>query len=195
MVSSRAVVAIVKKPKVLLLGLILSAVGYVAFCLAYDRYEEWRHTRPQRLEAKRQAYLNQKVRGRVSDADAQSAVFRTTYVAYCGNVRQEWEYKAGVLTYRAWNERDVLVHNVSVSPDDLQRSLLLDILNLVVKQQLWRQSDVFPAQVTLDGGAKGYEFTVGGKTGRFKVVNSSPEHLDLFEFKCGKLLGALREAH
>ncbi len=45
-----------------------------------------------------------------------------------------------------------------------------------------------PERLLMDGGEDGYEFTVGGHTGRFKVINSSPGGLILFRHKCWRLM-------
>jgi len=187
-------VMIKKRNIVLIAGaLLILGGGYALFCVIYDRYEERCRTRPQRVEAKRQEHLNQQVSGYLEDDAMRSAAFRMISVEYFGGYLREWEYADGSVVYR---ERPGMpgtpVASVPIQLDENQRLLFADVLNLVVKQELWNQSDL--QQLAADGGEQTYEFSVSGHSGQFKVINIDPPHLDIFRHKCWKLMESLKEA-
>jgi len=144
------------------------------------------------MEAERQARLNQRVHGYISDRAAGFATFRMTSMEYFGGYLREWEYADGSAVYR---ERPGMpgtpVASVTIPLDENQRLLFADILNLVVKQELWNQPDL--QQLAADGGEQTYDFFVSGHSGHFKVINIEPPHLDIFHHKCWRLMESLKE--
>ena len=112
---------------------------------------------------------------------------------YFGGYTQEWEYADDSAIYR---ERPGMpgtpVASAAIQLDENQRLLLADILNLVVKQELWNQSDL--QQLADDGGEQTYEFSVSDHSGQFKVINIESPHLDVFCHKCWKLMESIKEA-
>ena len=184
----------IKKQQIatLSVALLILGVGYAAFCVMYDRYEERQRLRPQRIEAERQAYLNQRVIGYVSDKAVRSAAFRMASMEYFGGHQREWKYSDGSVVYR---ERpgmpDTPATSVTIQLEENQRLLLADVLNLVVQQELWNQSDL--QQLAADGGEQIYEFSVGDHSGQFKVINTEAPHLDVFQHKCWKLMASIKE--
>ena len=65
-------------------------------------------------------------------------------------------------------------------------------INLVVKQDLWDQSDL--QQLAEDGGEETYEFSVSEHRGQFKIINIKPPHLEVFRHKCWRLMDSLKGA-
>ncbi len=173
-----------KKTRVVLLAACLGiAATSVLFCVAYSR---WRAT-PQRREAARLARLNQRISGFATDDEVRGAHLRMTRVHNFGGYLFEWQYADGKLIYTERRGMPGTSRSSRSLPlTEAHRQLLSDIVNLIKKQKLWDQAD--QSQPVTDGGEDAYEFTVGGRHGKFKLVNTSPPHLDIFEHKCRKLL-------
>jgi len=176
-----------------LVGIGIAGGGYLIFCLIVDCYEHYQRTLPQRREAERAAYLNQQVKGYATADDVASGSLKVTTVEYFGGRLKEVQYAKGGLVYR---ERPGMpgtpVRETPVEINDRQRELLTDILNLICKQELWRQGDQLPSTRVCDGGETAYRFSVKGHQGQFKAVNTDPKHLEIFRHKCRRLLESCR---
>ncbi|MGA0332469.1 MAG: hypothetical protein ACO3N7_00130 [Kiritimatiellia bacterium] len=143
--------------------------------------------------AKREAYLNQRIRGYVSNKDLESATFRMVSMEYSGGHLQEWEYADGSATYsESSGVPDTPAVTVTIPLDKNQLLLLEDVFNLVVKQELWKQTDL--EELAADGGEQTYTFSVGDHSGQFKLINTQPAHLEIFRHKCWKLMESVKRA-
>ena len=174
----------------LLLAVGIAVVGYGLFCVAFDWYENYRRTLPERREAQRQAYLNQTVRGYATEDGVAQASFQATSVEYFGGHMREVQYTQGELIYRERPamQPEAVPQEMPVKMTEERRELLMDIFNLICKQELWTQGDELPPNPVCDGGEVAYRFTVAGHQGQFKVVNTDPKHLEVFRHKCWQLL-------
>ena len=122
------------------------------------------------------------------------AAFRMTTMDYFGGDQKEWEYSDGSAIYREHSSiEDRTVESPKITLTEYQRTLLSEIMQLVVKQELWNQPDAEDNDV-LDGGDVCYEFDVGTQSGKFKLINIHPFDLEDFEHKCTKMMNSLQAA-
>jgi 3-methyladenine DNA glycosylase AlkC len=134
------------------------------------------------------------VKGFVDEKDLGQATFRITRVEYFGGFTNHVEFAKGKATLTngkaLGNEKNAKpaprVHTLSAD----EKAALNDVLNLIVRDKLWTQPDAKTEGVR-DGGEVLYEFSVGGHEGKFKLINSSPAHLHVFQTKAANLMNQI----
>jgi len=136
----------------------------------------------------RQRDLTERVRGFVDAKDVDAAMLAVTTVEYFGGFRTRFEVQGGQATITRSSQMEGAVKKppatYTLTPADLEN--WTDIVNLIVRDKLWEQGDVKTSGVA-DGGETHYEFKVGAHQGKFRLINSSPEHLYVLANKVANL--------
>lgn len=130
----------------------------------------------------------------VSDADLKSAVLKSKTVNYFGGMTVSVTLKADIATiertFPNLSRRPPKTTKVRLNKE--QRESFREILNIIVREELWKQQDVTVKAV--DGGERIIEFQVGKHKGKFKLINAFPKHLAPFLTRTQELINSLENS-
>lgn len=131
------------------------------------------------------------VTGFADPATVNAARFRMQHVAYFGGMTTAVSIsgQTAVVEWTGPGGGDPRTVERALTAE--QTALYRDVINLIVRDELWNQADAHVEAV--DGGELSFDFEVSGRKGRFKLVNSSPAHLRPFLTKANLLLSSLQE--
>jgi hypothetical protein len=159
------------------------------------RQREWRRAREQAYE-KRDRWLREPVRGHVSEAALDSAFLEVASIPYQFAGAGLWRYRDGRVLHRRCREDRYPSTDLDAgaSMTGEERAVLLDVLNMIVKDGLFDQTDERDLYV-VDGGELRFRFAIGNRHGQFRLVNAEPPHLEKFLFKVHELRQLTYSAH
>lgn len=151
-------------------------------------------SRPLSVEQKMEQDIANPVKGFVDPKDIPQASFAMTTVQYFGGFTTRTEFQGGKATVTKSSmmggegaaKPAPVVHTLTAGDQEA----LTDLFNLIVRDELWTQGDVKTSGVA-DGGETIYEFKVGEHEGKFRLINSSPEHLQVLSMKAHNLVNAI----
>lgn len=132
--------------------------------------------------------------------DPKSATLTIKEVQYFGGFTTEMTIRNKEATFEYYQEIggkrltfDGEIKNTTheLTPD--QKAMFAEAIKIIVNKELWDQKDSKASGIA-DGGERTFEFTVGDKTGKFQLINDSPEHLLDFLSTTGKLTASIRES-
>jgi hypothetical protein len=145
--------------------------------------------RPLTVEEKLEQDIANPVKGFVEPKDLKNATFSMTTVEYFGGFTTRTEFQGGKATVTKSSMMEGMPKQAprvyTLTPAD--QEAWADVVNVIVREELWTQGDVKTSGVA-DGGEVIYEFKVGEHEGKFKLINSSPEHLHVFSIKAANLV-------
>lgn len=147
----------------------------------------WGCSRPLSEQELRERDIDQPIRGFVDPEGIRGASLAIVQVNDEGLVARH-EFKNGQVFITQWGPEDVEGDTTAtahkLTPDDLEA--WADVVNVIVRDELRLQGDV--KSQTGDVQDITYEFRVGEHQGKFRLVNASPDHLQVFQMKVRLLL-------
>ncbi len=141
--------------------------------------------------------LRAPVRGYVDSALVDSAFFELVAIVSRESRAMLWRYKDGNALHRKCRgDREDTSTDSSLGFEmmDEERTLLLDIMNIIIRDGLVDQKD--EREFAYDGGELTFKFVFGTNNGQFRLINMfDPPHLESFLFKVNELKDLTSNSH
>ena len=160
---------------------------------------QWQRARWEKeglVSKERRERLSAPLRGYVEAEQVMKGTFEFAIIGWCIGPFPLYLYRDGFVVHGSiWSGDEPFPENLHGDEYTKQEcELLVDIANIVVKDSLSRQGDLWNPRI-YDGATVKYGFSFGEYEGGFDLTNIRPDSLERFCYKVDQLMEATRSAH